>query len=74
MISRFPTVLLLAAIWASYALAGFYGVALAASAMMATTAITVGNVFGPISDNRWNCRNERSITKEYVPEPVFWIQ
>ena len=40
MISTFPTVLLFAgAIWASYALAGFYGVALAASAMMATTAM-----------------------------------
>jgi hypothetical protein len=36
MISTFPTVLLFAAaIWTSYA--GFYGVALAASAMMATT-------------------------------------
>ncbi|MBT4775205.1 MAG: sodium-translocating pyrophosphatase, partial [Crocinitomicaceae bacterium] len=34
MISTFPTVLLFAgAIWSSYALAGFYGVALAASAM-----------------------------------------
>ncbi|HEY0091521.1 MAG TPA: sodium/proton-translocating pyrophosphatase, partial [Flavobacterium sp.] len=40
MISTFPTVLLFAAaIWGSYALAGFYGVALAASAMMATTAM-----------------------------------
>jgi K(+)-stimulated pyrophosphate-energized sodium pump len=40
MISTFPTVLLFAAaIWTSYALAGFYGVALAASAMMATTAM-----------------------------------
>jgi K(+)-stimulated pyrophosphate-energized sodium pump len=40
MISTFPTVLLFAAaIWSSYAFAGFYGVALAASAMMATTAM-----------------------------------
>jgi K(+)-stimulated pyrophosphate-energized sodium pump len=40
MISTFPTVLLFAgAIWGSYAFAGFYGVALAASAMMATTAM-----------------------------------
>ena len=39
MISTFPSVLLFAgAIWASYFFAGFYGVALAASAMMATTA------------------------------------
>ncbi len=53
MISTFPSVLLFAgAIWASYALAGFYGVALAASAMMATTAMQLAiDAFGPISDN-----------------------
>ncbi|MGB0891931.1 MAG: sodium/proton-translocating pyrophosphatase, partial [Flavobacteriaceae bacterium] len=40
MISTFSSVLLFAAaIWASYAFAGFYGVAMAASAMMATTAM-----------------------------------
>ncbi len=53
MISTFPTVLLFGgAIWGSYALAGFYGVALAASAMMATTAMQLAiDAFGPISDN-----------------------
>jgi K(+)-stimulated pyrophosphate-energized sodium pump len=53
MISTFPSVLLFAAaIWGSYALAGFYGVALAASAMMATTAMQLAiDAFGPISDN-----------------------
>lgn len=53
MISTFPSVLLFAAaIWSSYALAGFYGVALAASAMMATTAMQLAiDAFGPISDN-----------------------
>lgn len=53
MISTFPSILLFAgAIWASYALAGFYGVALAASAMMATTAMQLAiDAFGPISDN-----------------------
>ena len=53
MISTFPTVLLFAAaIWSSYALAGFYGVALAASAMMATTAMQLAiDAFGPIADN-----------------------
>ncbi len=53
MISTFPTVLLFAgAIWGSYSLAGFYGVALAASAMMATTAMQLAiDAFGPISDN-----------------------
>jgi K(+)-stimulated pyrophosphate-energized sodium pump len=53
MISTFPTVLLFAAaIWSSYALAGFYGVSLAASAMMATTAMQLAiDAFGPIADN-----------------------
>ncbi len=53
MISTFPSVLLFAAaIWASYAFAGFYGVSLAASAMMATTAMQLAiDAFGPISDN-----------------------
>lgn len=53
MISTFPTVLVFAAaIWSSYALAGFYGVALSASAMMATTAMQLAiDAFGPISDN-----------------------
>lgn len=53
MISTFLSVLLFAlAIWASYAFAGFYGVALAASAMMATTAMQLAiDAFGPIADN-----------------------
>ena len=53
MISTFPSVLLFAsAIWASYFFAGFYGVALSASAMMATTAMQLAiDAFGPISDN-----------------------
>ena len=53
MISTFYSVLLFAiAIWASYAFAGFYGVALAASAMMATTAMQLAiDAFGPIADN-----------------------
>ena len=45
-------VLFAAAIYGSYALAGFYGVALAASAMMATTAMQLAiDAFGPIADN-----------------------
>jgi K(+)-stimulated pyrophosphate-energized sodium pump len=53
MISTFPSVILFAgAIWASYFFAGFYGVALSASAMMATTAMQLAiDAFGPISDN-----------------------
>jgi len=45
-------VLFAAAIYGSYTLAGFYGVALAASAMMATTAMQLAiDAFGPIADN-----------------------
>jgi K(+)-stimulated pyrophosphate-energized sodium pump len=53
MISTFPTVILFAlAIWSSYVFAGFYGVAMAASAMMATTAMQLAiDAFGPIADN-----------------------
>ena len=53
MLSTFSSVILFAiAIWASYELAGFYGVALSASAMMATTGMQLAiDAFGPISDN-----------------------
>ena len=53
MISTFSSVILFAgAIWAAYFFAGFYGVALSASAMMATTAMQLAiDAFGPISDN-----------------------
>ena len=48
----FPVILFAAAIWAAYAFAGFYGVAIAASAMMATTAMQLAiDAFGPIADN-----------------------
>jgi len=51
--STFLSVLLFAAaIYGSYEFAGFYGVALAASAMMATTAMQLAiDAFGPIADN-----------------------
>jgi K(+)-stimulated pyrophosphate-energized sodium pump len=53
MISTFGPVLLFAsAIYTAYAFAGFYGVAIAASAMMATTAMQLAiDAFGPIADN-----------------------
>jgi K(+)-stimulated pyrophosphate-energized sodium pump len=53
MMSTFAPILLFAgAIWGAYACAGFYGVAIAASAMMATTALQLAiDAFGPIADN-----------------------
>ena len=66
MISTFPTVLIFAAaIWGSYAFAGFYGVALAASAMMATTAMQLAiDAFGPISDNAGGIAEMSELPKE----------
>ena len=66
MISTFPTVILFAAaIWISYAFAGFYGVALAASAMMATTAMQLAiDAFGPISDNAGGIAEMSELPKE----------
>ena len=53
MMSTFaPIILFAGAIWGAYACAGFYGVAIAASAMMATTAMQLAiDAFGPIADN-----------------------
>ena len=66
MVSTFPTVLLFAgAIWISYSLAGFYGVALSASAMMATTAMQLAiDAFGPISDNAGGIAEMSELPKE----------
>jgi len=66
MISTFPTVILFAAaIWTSYSFAGFYGVALAASAMMATTAMQLAiDAFGPISDNAGGIAEMSELPKE----------
>lgn len=47
-----PIIIFAAAIWGAYELAGFYGVGIAASAMMANTAMQLAiDAFGPIADN-----------------------
>jgi K(+)-stimulated pyrophosphate-energized sodium pump len=47
-----PILLFAAAIYGAYEMAGFYGVSIAASAMMATTAMQLAiDAFGPIADN-----------------------
>lgn len=47
-----PIILFAFAIWGAYEFAGFYGVAIAVSSMMATTAMQLAiDAFGPIADN-----------------------
>ncbi len=64
--STFAPILLFAgAIWGTYELAGFYGVAIAASAMMATTAMQLAiDAFGPIADNAGGIAEMSELPKE----------
>ena len=60
-----PIVLFSGAIWAAYSFAGFYGVAIAASAMMATTAMQLAiDAFGPIADNAGGIAEMSKLPKE----------
>ncbi len=60
-----PIVLFAAAIWGAYHFAGFYGVAIAASAMMATTAMQLAiDAFGPIADNAGGIAEMSELPKE----------
>lgn len=61
----FPVLLFAGAIWGAYSFAGFYGVAIAASGMMATTAMQLAiDAFGPISDNAGGIAEMSELPKE----------
>ena len=60
-----PIIILAAGIWGSFALAGMYGVAIAAAGMMATTAMQLAiDAFGPIADNAGGIAEMSGLPKE----------
>ncbi|QNK62054.1 sodium-translocating pyrophosphatase [Pedobacter sp. PAMC26386] len=60
-----PILVLAAGIYSSYYFAGFYGVAIAAAGMMATTAMQLAiDAFGPIADNAGGIAEMSGLPKE----------
>lgn len=60
-----PIIVLAAGIYGSFALAGLYGVAIAAAGMMATTAMQLAiDAFGPIADNAGGIAEMSSLPEE----------
>src|SRR5215203_5183256 len=65
MSTALPILVLAAGIVGSFAFAGIYGVAIAASGMMATTGIQLAvDAFGPIADNAGGIAEMSALPKE----------
>lgn len=63
--TAYPVILFAGAIWGSYHFAGFYGVGIAAAAMMANTAMQLAiDAFGPIADNAGGIAEMSELPKE----------